>query len=71
MAAEGLVDRVFLCELDDDVAAVWETIFHGSDNDVTDLSRKITTFDVTLDNVRAILESKPRSAKKQSFSYSH
>ncbi|HFG2077208.1 TPA: DNA adenine methylase [Vibrio cholerae] len=67
MAAEGLVDRVFLCELDDDVAAVWETIFHGSDNDVTDLSRKITTFDVTLDNVRAILESKPRSAKNRAF----
>lgn len=67
VAAENLAERVFLCELDDDVAAVWETIFHGSDDDVSEFSRRITTFDVTLDNVRAILESKPRSPKNRAF----
>lgn len=67
MAAENLAERVFLCELDDDVAAVWKTIFYGSDSDVAGLARKITSFDVTLENVQAILRSKPRSAKNKAF----
>jgi DNA adenine methylase len=41
VAAENLADAVFLCELDDDVAAVWKTIFHGSDADVLTLSKKL------------------------------
>ncbi|WP_172909951.1 DNA adenine methylase [Photorhabdus heterorhabditis] len=67
MAAEGLAKRVFLCELDDDVAAVWETVFHGSDDDVAELSKKITSFDVTLENVKAVLDNKPRSTKHRAF----
>lgn len=67
MAAEGLTDHVFLSELDADVAAVWETLFHGSDLDVADLSEKIITFDVTLENVRTVLDSKPRSPKNRAF----
>lgn len=67
MAAEGLAERVLLCELDADVAAVWETLFHGSDRDVAELSRKILDFDVTLENVKAILDSKPRAPKNRAF----
>lgn len=67
MAAEGLAERVFLCELDSDVAAVWETIFHCSDSDVYELSKRITTFDVTLENVRSVLDSSPRSPKRRAF----
>src|SRR5260363_8342 len=67
VAAEYLAERVFLFELDDDVAAVWETIFYGTDVDVADLSKKITRFDVTSENVRAVLNGKPRSTKNQAF----
>jgi DNA adenine methylase len=67
VAAENLAEQVFLCELDDDVASVWEIIFHGSDNEVIDLSKKITDFDVTLENVRAILDSKPSSLPNRAF----
>jgi DNA adenine methylase len=67
VAAENLAEHVSLCELDDDVASVWETIFHGSDDEVNDLSKKITGFDVTLENVRAILDSKPSSLPNRAF----
>ena len=40
-AAERLADHVFLGELDDDVAAVWQTIFHGKPADVEWLCKKI------------------------------
>lgn len=67
MAAEGLTERVLLCELDSDVAAVWETLFHGTDAEADELARKIITFDVTLDNVREVLDSKPRLPKNKAF----
>lgn len=67
MAEEGLAERVVLCELDSDVAAVWDAIFYGSDSDVSELAKKITTFDVTLDNVKKVLESNPRSSKNRAF----
>jgi DNA adenine methylase len=67
VAAEHMAEQVFLCELDGDVAAVWETIFHGSDADVADLSKKITSFDVNLKNVRAVLDGKPRSIRNRAF----
>lgn len=67
IAAEGLAERVFLCELDSDVAAVWDTLFHGSDDDVSEFAKKIIDFDVTLGNVKKVLESKPRSPKNRAF----
>jgi DNA adenine methylase len=67
VAAENLADLVHLCELDDDVSAVWETIFHGSDKDVFELSKSITTFDVNIENVKRILESQPRSVRQKAF----
>lgn len=67
VAAENLAERVFLCELDEDVSAVWKTIFHGSDHDVASLSRNIRGFDVTLENVRAVLDSQPNSTMNAAF----
>jgi len=66
-AAENLAAQVLLCELDDDVAAVWETIFYGTDAEVAELSKKILDFEVTLENVKTILDSKPRAARTRAF----
>ncbi|MES2353127.1 MAG: DNA adenine methylase [Pseudomonadota bacterium] len=67
VAAEGLAEHVFLGELDDDVAAVWLTILQGKTKDVKWLCEQITSFDVTLENVRAILDGKPRSIRGRAF----
>lgn len=66
-AAEGLADSVFLSELDDDVAAVWETIFNGTQQDVQWLCERITDFKVNLKNVREVLNSQPKETKDQAF----
>lgn len=66
-AAETLVKHVYLGELDDDVAAVWETIFHGRPADVKWLCKQILEFEVNLENVRAILDGKPNSIRGRSF----
>jgi hypothetical protein len=64
VAAESLAEHVVLAELDDDVAAVWQTIFAGRDADVRWLCNRITGFDVTLENVRKVLDGKPSSTKE-------
>lgn len=66
-AAEGLAEHVFLSELDDDVAAVWQTIFQGRKSDVAWLCKQIIDFDVSLENVRSILDGNPRSARGKAF----
>lgn len=66
-AAENLAEHVFLGELDDDVAAVWKTIFQGKATDVAWLSKQIIDFDVTLENVRPILDSTPTTIREQAF----
>jgi DNA adenine methylase len=66
-AAECLAKQVFLAELDDDVSAVWQTIFHGKGADVTWLCKQIIGFDVTLVNVRAVLDNNPRGVRERAF----
>lgn len=66
-AAEGLAEQVFLCELDEDVAAVWATIFQGTDTDVRWLCKQITDFKVKLETVRAVLAGNPRTNKGRAF----
>lgn len=66
-ANERLVEHVELVELDDDVAAVWECIINGSDQDTATLVKKITAFVVTLENVQEIIASKPRSIYNRAF----
>jgi len=67
MAAEGLVKRVVLCELDDDIAAVWKAIFSGKDADIRWLRNRILNFRVTLKNVRGILDSSPITIRERAF----
>lgn len=67
IAAEGLADHVYLCELDDDVAAVWQTIFEGSELDVNWLCKRIVDFQVTLDNVKDVLSGEPSNTKTKAF----
>lgn len=55
-AATRAVDRVELVELDDDVAAVWECVFNGTDRQFAQFCNGILTFEVTLDNVIAVLD---------------
>ena len=66
-AAEGLAGHVFLGELDDDVAAVWKTIFHGKPADVKWLCNQIIGFEVSLENVRTILDANPKSSRAKAF----
>lgn len=57
LVANGLVDHAHLVELDEDVAAVWEIIINSTDNDVFQLTQRITDFEVTLENVRKIIDA--------------
>ena len=67
IAAENLADHVVLVELDDDVAAVWEVLLNASDRSVTTLSNKILRFATTVENVRTILDSTPRTIIDHAF----
>lgn len=66
-AAEGLATKVAISELDEDVAAVWETIFNGNDSDVKWLRDRVTGFEVNLKNVREVLDSKPTTDRTKAF----
>ena len=67
VASERLAEHVVLAELDNDVAAVWQTIFAGSAADVRWLCNCITAFDVTLENVRKVLDGKAGSIKARAW----
>jgi DNA adenine methylase len=67
VAAEDLADRVFLAELDKDVAALWKTIFQGTTADVRWLSQSIKSFNVNLTNVRQMIGSEPELPRARAF----
>jgi len=67
VAAEALAERVIMCEIDDDVAAVWQTIINGSNNDADWLCRSIANFGVSFDSVRQILDASPRATRAKAF----
>lgn len=61
---ENLVDRVIMVELDEEVAAVWETILNGE----TDwLAHRILTFTMTRENIEEELQKMPSSKKERAF----
>jgi DNA adenine methylase len=66
-AAEGLAKHVFLCELDDDVAAVWKAIFSGTGADIRWLCNRILTFQITLKNVLDVLAGTPKTNREWAF----
>lgn len=61
---EGLADHVTLVELDNQVAAVWRTIFYG---DGEWLANAIMDFDLTAENVSSLLSKESRSLEEKAF----
>ncbi len=66
-AAEGLAFSVVLSEIDADVAAVWETIFDGSNAETDWLCGQIISFQVSLENVQKTLASDPQTRAARAF----
>lgn len=63
---EELARTVEMAEIDDDVAAVWKTVF-GKTDDVNWLCERILSFEVTSANIRAELAETPRTIRQQAF----
>ncbi|RIH80581.1 hypothetical protein Mterra_03493 [Calidithermus terrae] len=61
---ENLADRVILVEKDRDVVAVWKAIFEG---DAAALAQRISSFELTLDNVRTVLSGEPDTVEEHAF----
>ncbi|WP_334188572.1 DNA adenine methylase, partial [Noviherbaspirillum sp.] len=66
-AVENLADKVVICELDKDVAAVWKVIFGRSDTDAAWLYSQIEQANLTEAFARAIIESEPKATKERAF----
>lgn len=64
VAFEKLADKVVMVELDDDVAAVWETIL-GCDNEW--LANRIETFSISLEAVKKIMAVEPETIRDRAF----
>lgn len=63
-AFEKLADGVLLVELDNHIAAVWETILGG---DAEWLAKRILAFDLSIENAKAALARKPISRRELAF----
>jgi DNA adenine methylase len=61
---ENLADHITLVELDEQIAAVWQTIFHG---DGAWLADKILNFPFSAETVEATLKKTAPSTKEQAF----
>lgn len=62
-AAENLAEHVTMIEMDEDVAAVWLVIL----SDGRWLADKILSFDLTRDNVTAVVNQTPETVKERAF----
>lgn len=62
--SQGMVDRLLLYELDDEVAAVWRVIFSSQ---AENLSQLILDFNISRESVVEVVESQPRSLLKKAF----
>jgi len=60
---ENLADKVFMAELDPDVASVWHTVL----NDPEYLCKRISSFEVNLENVRSVLTTEPKTLRRRAF----
>jgi len=63
-AFEHLAERVLLIELDEQVAAVWETILS---DDAYWLTQRILSFKLTPDSVKYTLEQQPKNRRELAF----
>ena len=67
VAIEKLAEHVVLCELDEDVAAVWQVILGESNKDAEWLTKQILEFDVTHKNVTAVLNKEVKGTRERAF----
>jgi DNA adenine methylase len=61
---DGLTDRLTLVELDEDVAAVWQTILNGQADDLID---RIARFQVSHESVRRVLRGAYQNLAERAF----
>ncbi len=61
---EGLTGRALMVELDDAVAAVWQTLMAG---DAEWLARRILSFEMSRDAVTAVISAQPGSVRERAF----
>ena len=65
MAFENLANHVTLVELDDQVAAVWETIITNGDGEW--LAQRIEQFELTVENVNEVLHQQDLPIREKAF----
>jgi DNA adenine methylase len=63
-AFEQLADRVVMVELDEQIAAVWQTILSG---DAEWLAKRILSFELTVDSAKAEFAKSPKSQRELAF----
>ncbi|MBM3473953.1 MAG: DNA adenine methylase [Armatimonadetes bacterium] len=64
VAFEGLAPKVLLVELDEDVAAVWQTILNGGAKWLTD---QIAAFPMSREAIERVLSQRPASTRARAF----
>lgn len=65
VAFEKLASKVTLVELDEQIAAVWESIINQDQNEW--LAERIRSFQLTLENVNLLLEHEEPSTREKAF----
>lgn len=63
-AFEGLAKEVVFAELDDAIAAVWHVVLNGG---ADWLAQRVLAFDLTAENVTAVLRENPASLQARAF----
>lgn len=65
VASEGLADHITMVEIDEDIAAVWQTILH--EKHWTWLAEQIISFDLTIENVESYLARPDLTLRERAF----
>jgi len=65
VAAENLADHVTMVELDEQVAAVWQTIINQDDG--AWLAERIVNFDLTRESLAALMSTRARGVRERAF----
>ena len=65
-AAENMAPQIIMCEIDDEIAAVWETLLNYEDSEW--LIHQILNFDLTIDNTKDFLNLPNKITKEVAFS---
>ena len=65
VAAENLADHVTMVEIDEQVAAVWQTIINQ--NNGAWLAERILTFDLTREALAALMSARARGVRERAF----